>query len=159
MPEGSRAVAGIGCHYMVTWMDRSTSTFTHMGGEGVAWVGQAPFTEEKHIFANLGDGTYFHSGLLAIRQAVAAKVPITYKILYNDAVAMTGGQPVDGILSVARITRQLEAEGVGKMVIVTDEPEKYAEITDLAARRADPPPRRTRHHAARIARMSPASRC
>ncbi|PKO34018.1 MAG: indolepyruvate ferredoxin oxidoreductase [Betaproteobacteria bacterium HGW-Betaproteobacteria-7] len=132
VPEGSRAVAGIGCHYMVTWMDRQTATFTHMGGEGVPWVGQAPFTEEKHIFANLGDGTYFHSGLLAIRQAIAAKVPITYKILYNDAVAMTGGQPVDGILSVARITRQLEAEGVDKMVIVTNDPDKYAEITDLA---------------------------
>jgi len=132
VPAGSRAVAGIGCHYMVTWMDRSTATFTHMGGEGVPWVGQAPFTEEKHIFANLGDGTYFHSGLLAIRQSIAAKVPITYKILYNDAVAMTGGQPVDGILSVARITRQLEAEGVGKMIIVAAEPEKYAQITDLA---------------------------
>ena len=98
MPEGSRAVAGIGCHYMVTWMGRSTATYTHMGGEGVPWVGQAPFTEEKHIFANLGDGTYFHSGILAIRQALAAKVAITYKILYNDAVAMTGGQPVDGQL-------------------------------------------------------------
>lgn len=132
VPEGSRAVAGIGCHYMVTWMDRQTSTFTHMGGEGVPWVGQAPFTEEKHIFANLGDGTYFHSGLLAIRQSIAAKVAITYKILYNDAVAMTGGQPVDGILSVARITRQLEAEGVGKMIIVASDPEKYAEVTDLA---------------------------
>ena len=132
VPEGSRAVAGIGCHYMVTWMDRSTSTFTHMGGEGVPWVGQAPFTAEKHIFANLGDGTYFHSGLLAIRQSIAAKVPITYKILYNDAVAMTGGQPVDGILSVARITRQLEAEGIEKMVIVAANPEKYAEIVDLA---------------------------
>ncbi len=132
VPDGSRAVAGIGCHYMVTWMDRSTSTFTHMGGEGVPWVGQAPFTAEKHIFANLGDGTYFHSGLLAIRQSIAAKVPITYKILYNDAVAMTGGQPVDGILSVARITRQLEAEGIEKMVIVAANPEKYAEIIDLA---------------------------
>ncbi len=132
VPEGSRAVAGIGCHYMVKWMDRQTSTFTHMGGEGVPWVGQAPFTSEKHIFANLGDGTYFHSGLLAIRQSIAAKVPITYKILYNDAVAMTGGQPVDGILSVARITRQLEAEGIEKMVIVAAEPEKYAEIVDLA---------------------------
>ncbi len=132
VPEGSRAVAGIGCHYMVTWMDRSTATYTHMGGEGVPWVGQAPFTSEKHIFANLGDGTYFHSGLLAIRQSLAAKVPITYKILYNDAVAMTGGQPVDGILSVARITRQLEAEGVDKMVVVTSDPDKYAEVTDLA---------------------------
>ncbi len=132
VPAGSRAIAGIGCHYMATWMDRQTATFTHMGGEGVPWVGQAPFTSEKHIFANLGDGTYFHSGLLAIRQAIAAKVAITYKILYNDAVAMTGGQPVDGILTVARITRQLEAEGVGKMVIVTNEPDKYAEITDLA---------------------------
>ena len=132
VPDGSRAVAGIGCHYMVTWMGRQTATFTHMGGEGVPWVGQAPFTEEKHIFANLGDGTYFHSGLLAIRQSIAAKVAITYKILYNDAVAMTGGQPVDGILTVARITRQLEAEGVGKMVIVTNDPAKYAEVTDLA---------------------------
>ncbi|MGE5471878.1 MAG: indolepyruvate ferredoxin oxidoreductase family protein [Bacteroidota bacterium] len=132
VPEGSRAVAGIGCHYMVTWMDRQTATFTHMGGEGVPWVGQAPFTDEKHIFANLGDGTYFHSGLLAIRQAIAARINITYKILYNDAVAMTGGQPVDGALSVARITRQLEAEGVGRMVIVTNEPEKYRDITDLA---------------------------
>ncbi|MBI4740010.1 MAG: indolepyruvate ferredoxin oxidoreductase family protein [Betaproteobacteria bacterium] len=132
VPEGSRAVAGIGCHYMVTWMDRSTATFTHMGGEGVPWVGQAPFTEEKHIFANLGDGTYFHSGVLAIRQSIAANVSITYKILYNDAVAMTGGQPVDGQLSVARITRQLAAEGVGKMVIVTDDPAKYAPVGDLA---------------------------
>jgi indolepyruvate ferredoxin oxidoreductase len=120
VPEGSRAVAGIGCHYMVTWMDRSTATFTHMGGEGVPWVGQAPFTEERHIFANLGDGTYFHSGLLAIRQAVAAKVPITYKILYNDAVAMTGGQPVDGTLTVPQMVRQLEAEGVHNIVVVTD---------------------------------------
>ncbi|NJD24382.1 MAG: indolepyruvate ferredoxin oxidoreductase family protein [Betaproteobacteria bacterium] len=132
VPEGSRAVAGIGCHYMVTWMGRATATFTHMGGEGVPWVGQAPFSDEKHIFANLGDGTYFHSGLLAIRQAVAAGVNITYKILYNDAVAMTGGQPVDGTLSVARITRQLEAEGVGRMVVVAAEPEKYAGISDLA---------------------------
>ena len=132
VPEGSRAVAGIGCHYMVTWMDRQTSTFTHMGGEGVPWVGQAPFTEEKHIFANLGDGTYSHSGLLAIRQAIAARVPITYKILYNDAVAMTGGQPVDGILSVARMTRQLEAEGIDKIVIVAADPAKYSEIVDLA---------------------------
>src|SRR5690554_4394006 len=98
VPEGSRALAGIGCHYMTIWMDRNTETFSHMGGEGVAWIGQQPFTTEKHVFANLGDGTYFHSGILAIRAAVAAKVQITYKILYNDAVAMTGGQPVDGTL-------------------------------------------------------------
>ncbi|ACV36768.1 indolepyruvate ferredoxin oxidoreductase family protein [Accumulibacter sp.] len=132
VPEGSRAVAGIGCHYMVTWMDRSTATFTHMGGEGVTWVGQAPFTDVKHIFANLGDGTYFHSGLLAIRQSVAAGVSITYKILYNDAVAMTGGQPVDGSLSVPQLTRQLEAEGISKIVIVTDEPAKYEGVRGLA---------------------------
>jgi indolepyruvate ferredoxin oxidoreductase len=125
VPEGSRAVAGIGCHYMAVWMDRSTSTFTQMGGEGVPWIGQAPFTDEKHIFANLGDGTYFHSGALAIRAAVAAKVPITYKILFNDAVAMTGGQPVDGQLTVPQITRQVHAEGVRRIVVVTDEPDKY----------------------------------
>jgi len=121
VPEGSRALAGIGCHYMVTWMpERRTGTFTQMGGEGVPWVGQAPFTSEPHIFANLGDGTYFHSGSLAIRQAVAAKVNITYKILYNDAVAMTGGQPLDGELSVPKVVRQLQAEGVGHIVVVTD---------------------------------------
>ena len=121
VPEGSRALAGIGCHYMVTWMpERRTGTFTQMGGEGVPWVGQSPFTREKHIFANLGDGTYFHSGLLAIRQAVSAGVNITYKILYNDAVAMTGGQPHDGHLSVPIIVQQLQAEGVHNIVIVTD---------------------------------------
>ena len=92
MPEGSRATAGIGCHFMAVWMDRNTSTFTHMGGEGAPWIGQAPFSNTKHIFANLGDGTYYHSGLMAIRAACAAKVSMTYKILYNDAVAMTGGQ-------------------------------------------------------------------
>jgi indolepyruvate ferredoxin oxidoreductase len=132
VPQGSRAMAGIGCHFMVTWMNRSTSTFSHMGGEGAAWVGQAPFTETRHVFANLGDGTYFHSGSLAIRQAVAAKIPITYKILFNDAVAMTGGQPIDGPLTVPQITRQLAAEGVQKIVVVTDEPEKYAAVRDLA---------------------------
>jgi indolepyruvate ferredoxin oxidoreductase len=128
VPEGSRAVAGIGCHYMTVWMDRSTSTFTQMGGEGVPWVGQAPFTNEKHIFTNLGDGTYFHSGLLAIRQSIAAGVNITYKVLYNDAVAMTGGQQVgerpEGH-SVLQIMKSLVSEGVRKLVIVTDEPQKY----------------------------------
>jgi len=129
VPEGSRAVAGIGCHYMVNWMPgRHTSTFTQMGGEGVPWVGQAPFTRENHIFANLGDGTYFHSGLLAIRQSIAAGVNITYKILYNDAVAMTGGQQVgerpEGH-SVLQIMQSLKAEGVTALCIVTDEPAKY----------------------------------
>ncbi|WP_432381078.1 indolepyruvate ferredoxin oxidoreductase family protein [Duganella sp. P38] len=125
VPEGSRALAGIGCHYMVLWMDRETSTFTHMGAEGVTWVGQAPFTNEKHVFTNLGDGTYFHSGILAIRAAVAAKVNITYKILFNDAVAMTGGQQFDGPLDPGMISRQIAAEGVTPIIVVTDEPEKY----------------------------------
>jgi len=125
VPEGSRATAGIGCHVMAIWMDRSTSTYTHMGGEGVPWIGQAPFTDEKHIFANLGDGTYYHSGILAIRASVAAGVNITYKILYNDAVAMTGGQPFDGPLSPRDIALQCAAEGVSKIVVVTDEPDKY----------------------------------
>ncbi|MQA38707.1 indolepyruvate ferredoxin oxidoreductase family protein [Rugamonas aquatica] len=125
VPEGSRALAGIGCHYMVLWMDRETSTFTHMGAEGVTWVGQAPFTNEKHVFTNLGDGTYFHSGILAIRAAVAAKVNITYKILFNDAVAMTGGQAFDGPLDPGMISRQIAAEGVTPIIVVTDEPEKY----------------------------------
>ena len=125
VPEGSRALAGIGCHYMTIWMDRRTETFSHMGGEGAAWTGQQHFTREKHVFVNLGDGTYFHSGLLAIRAAVAAKANITYKILFNDAVAMTGGQPVDGSLSVPMIVAQVAAEGVSRVVIVTDEPDKY----------------------------------
>lgn len=125
LPEGSRGLAGIGCHYMVTWMDRSTDVYTQMGGEGVPWIGQAPFTSENHVFANLGDGTYFHSGILAIRAAVAAKVNITYKILYNDAVAMTGGQPVDGQITVPMIASQVLAENVKRVVVVTDEPNKY----------------------------------
>jgi indolepyruvate ferredoxin oxidoreductase len=132
VPEGSRATAGIGCHFMAVWMDRRTSTFTHMGAEGAPWIGQAPFTDEKHIFANLGDGTYFHSGLLAIRAAVAAKVNMTYKILYNDAVAMTGGQMHDGPLDPAMISRQIAAEGVKPIVLVTDEPQKYPAGTNWA---------------------------
>jgi len=128
VPEGSRAMAGIGCHFMTVWMDRSTTTFSQMGGEGVAWVGQQPFTSDTHVFANLGDGTYFHSGLLAIRQSIAAGVNITYKILYNDAVAMTGGQRVgerkEGH-SVLQIQRSVLAEGAAKVVIVTDDPAKY----------------------------------
>ncbi len=131
VPEGSRAVAGIGCHYMAMWMDRSTETFSQMGGEGVAWLGQMHFTNDKHLFVNLGDGTYFHSGQLAIRAAVAARATVTYKILYNDAVAMTGGQPVDGVLTVPQIAHQLVAEGVARLVVVTDEPEKYHDASAL----------------------------
>ena len=131
VPEGSRALAGIGCHYMAQWMDRSTDTFTQMGGEGVPWIGQAPFTSEKHVFANLGDGTYNHSGILAIRFAVASKVNITYKILYNDAVAMTGGQTHEGGLTVTQIAAQLRAEGVDPVVVVSDEPEKYGGGADF----------------------------
>ena len=129
VPEGSRALAGIGCHYMATWMDRSTETFSQMGGEGVAWTGQAPFTNDAHVFANLGDGTYFHSGILAIRQSIASGVNITYKVLYNDAVAMTGGQQVGERAeghTVIQIHKSLLSEGVKKLVIVTDEPAKYA---------------------------------
>jgi indolepyruvate ferredoxin oxidoreductase len=125
VPEGSRALAGIGCHYMSQWMERNTATFTHMGGEGANWVGQAPFSKTGHVFQNIGDGTYFHSGSLAIRAAVAAGVNITFKVLYNDAVAMTGGQPMDGPLSVPRVTRQLQSEGVGRIAVVTDDPLKY----------------------------------
>jgi len=128
VPEGSRAMAGIGCHFMSVWMDRATVGFTQMGGEGVPWVGQQPFSNEKHVFANIGDGTYFHSGLLAIRQSIAAGVNITYKVLYNDAVAMTGGQPVgerpEGHTPL-QIAQSLDAEGVRKLVVVTDQPEKY----------------------------------
>jgi indolepyruvate ferredoxin oxidoreductase len=125
VPEGSRALAGIGCHFMAVWMDRDTATFTHMGAEGVTWLGQAPFTETQHVFANLGDGTYYHSGSLAIRAAVASRANITYKILFNDAVAMTGGQPVEGQITVPQITRQLAAEGVNQIIVVSDEPHKY----------------------------------
>jgi len=131
VPEGSRAFAGIGCHFMALWMDRNTETYTHMGGEGVPWTGIAPFTEEKHVFANLGDGTYFHSGVMAIRQAVASGANITYKLLYNDAVAMTGGQQIDGSLTVPELASQLQAEGVRKLWLVSDEPEKYSGISLL----------------------------
>jgi indolepyruvate ferredoxin oxidoreductase len=134
VPEGSRAMAGIGCHFMTIWMDRATVGFTQMGGEGVPWVGQQPFSNEQHMFANLGDGTYFHSGILAIRQSIVAGVNITYKILYNDAVAMTGGQQVgerpEGH-SVVQIAQNMHAEGVAKITIVTDEPEKYRHVSGL----------------------------
>ncbi|UDF03255.1 indolepyruvate ferredoxin oxidoreductase family protein [Asticcacaulis sp. AND118] len=125
VPEGSRGLAGIGCHYMATFMPRRTDICTHMGGEGVTWMGQAPFTDEAHVFTNLGDGTYFHSGLLAIRQAIAAGVNITYKILYNDVVAMTGGQSVDGQLTPVMVAQQVRAEGVERIALVSDDPEKW----------------------------------
>ena len=134
LPEGSRALGGIGCHYMATWMDRATIGFTQMGGEGVPWVGQQPFSNDQHMFANLGDGTYFHSGLLAVRQSIAAGVNITYKILYNDAVAMTGGQQVgerkEGH-SVLQIAQSMRAEGATRITIVTDEPDKYTGVNGL----------------------------
>lgn len=132
VPQGSKALGGIGCHYMATWMDRDTDTFTQMGGEGATWIGQAPFTRNKHVFQNLGDGTYFHSGLLAIRAAIASGANITYKILYNDAVAMTGGQPVDGQLTVQQISHQLFGEGIRRIAIVSDEPDKYPNRADFA---------------------------
>ena len=128
VPDGSRAMAGIGCHFMSLWMDRSTIGFTQMGGEGTPWIGQQPFSHEKHVFANIGDGTYFHSGILAIRQSIAAGVNITYKILYNDAVAMTGGQRVGERAeghSVVQISQSMRAEGAMVIKVVTDEPEKY----------------------------------
>jgi len=127
LPEGSRAMAGIGCHSLAMWVPGSdTLTITHMGGEGGTWIGLEPYIEEEHLFQNLGDGTYYHSGLLAIRAAVAAKSRITYKILYNRAVAMTGGQPVEGGPGVADIVWQAHAEGVGKIVVVAEEPERHS---------------------------------
>ena len=133
VPEGSLAAAGIGCHFMALWMGRQTVGFTAMGGEGAQWVGQAPFSKRDHIFQNLGDGTYNHSGALAIRFALASNANITYKILFNDAVAMTGGQPHEGSLTVDMIARQVRAEGVDRIAIVTDEPEKYAGVAEFPA--------------------------
>ena len=132
VPEGSRALAGIGCHYLAQFMDRSTARYTHMGGEGASWIGEARFSKRGHVFQNIGDGTYFHSGLLSIRAAIAAGVNVTFKILYNDAVAMTGGQPMDGPLTVPVVTRQMQAEGARRIVVVTDEPEKYGARSGLA---------------------------
>ena len=132
VPEGSRALGGVGCHFMATYMDRGNVTHTHMGGEGANWMGQAPFVETGHVFQNLGDGTYYHSGLLAIRACVAAGINITYKILFNDAVAMTGGQPHDGPLDPPAISRQVRGEGVETIWLVSDEPEKYGSAARLA---------------------------
>ena len=131
VPEGSTAMAGIGCHFMAQWMDRRTETFTHMGAEGVPWTAISHFTDEKHRFVNLGDGTFFHSGHLAIRQSVAAGANITYKILVNDAVAMTGGQPIDGELTPEQITHLMRDERVARIVLMSDRPDLYRP-TDLA---------------------------
>src|SRR6516162_3284937 len=133
VPEGMRAYAGIGCHYMAQWMDRSTLGYTQMGGEGANWIGEAPFSNRKHVFQNLGDGTYNHSGYLAIRAAIASNTNITYKILFNDAVAMTGGQLNDGGLTVPQVARQVAAEGAARVVVVTDEPDKYPRDTQWPA--------------------------
>jgi indolepyruvate ferredoxin oxidoreductase len=130
VPEGSRAYAGIGCHYMSQWMDRKTLGYTQMGGEGANWIGESSFSNRDHVFQNLGDGTYNHSGYLAIRAAIAAGTKMTYKILFNDAVAMTGGQANDGGLTVDQIARQVAAEGAKRIVLVTDEPAKYAPGTE-----------------------------
>src|SRR6202171_4615720 len=125
VPEGSHALAGIGCHFMASWMDRDTTSLIQMGGEGVNWAASSLFTRRNHVFQNLGEGTYYHSGSMAIRQAVAAKTNITYKILFNDAVAMTGGQPVDGPISVHGIAHEVRANGVARIAFVSDEPEKF----------------------------------
>ena len=138
LPEGSMATAGIGCHFMALDHGDATRTFTHMGGEGATWVGLAPFTEVAHMFANIGDGTYTHSGILAIRQAVAAATAMTYKILVNDAVAMTGGQPAEGHFGVAQIAAQVAAEGVKRIAIVADEAARLPDASAL-------PPGATRH--------------
>ena len=131
VPPGSKAMAGIGCHFMAQWMDRNTETFSHMGAEGVPWSSIGRYTDEAHRFVNLGDGTYFHSGSLAIRASVASKANITYKILYNDAVAMTGGQPHDGELTPQQITHQLYQERVGVIYLLSDQPDLYP-ASDLA---------------------------
>jgi len=139
VPEGAHAYAGIGCHYMVQWMDRSTEGFTHMGGEGANWIGEEPFSKMNHVFQNIGDGTYVHSGSLAIRAAIAASTTMTFKILFNDAVAMTGGQGLDGQLNVPQLAHEMTAEGASKVVVVAEDPSKYPSRSDF-------PPSVTIHH-------------
>ncbi len=131
VPEGAHAYAGIGCHYMAQWMDRSTEGFTHMGGEGANWIGEAPFSKQDHVFQNIGDGTYVHSGALAIRAAIAAGTTMTFKILFNDAVAMTGGQGLDGDLTVQQLAHQMTVDGAARVVVVAEDPSKYPSHSDF----------------------------
>ena len=153
VPEGSRALAGIGCHWMATLVNpQQTATASHMGGEGAMWLGQEPFTNEEHVFANIGDGTYAHSGSLAIRQAIAADVPITYKILFNGFVSMTGGQPIEGGMTPTQILAELVAEGVKKLALVVDDLDRYAGV-QLPPECHASPPRRDGRDAARIPRI------
>ena len=152
IPEGSRALSGIGCHYLAQFMDRSTARYTQMGGEGSSWIGQSRFSRRKHVFQNIGDGTYFHSGLLSIRAAVSAGTDITFKILYNDAVAMTGGQAVDGPISVPIITRQMHSEGVKRIAVVTDQPEKYGSDAGFAPGNQGMASPRSRYLATQVSR-------
>ena len=158
VPEGSLALAGIGCHWLSLFMDRQTETFTQMGGEGVTWLGMMPFTERKHVFVNLGDGTYHHSGILAIRAAIYAKANVTYKVLFNDAVAMTGGQMVSDTYTPQQIVQQIVAEGIGRAIVVSDDIEKYKSISRwqrrLSGRRDDPSPRRAGSAATRNAQRA-----
>ncbi|MFC5085804.1 indolepyruvate ferredoxin oxidoreductase family protein [Microvirga arabica] len=148
VPEGMRAYAGIGCHYMVQWMDRSTEGFTQMGGEGANWIGEAPFSKRGHVFQNLGDGTYNHSGVLALRWSIHTKTNVTYKILFNDAVAMTGGQKHEGGLTVDMIARQVREEGVERIALVTRRAAQVPEGDPLAGWHDDPSPQRARGRAA-----------
>ena len=137
VPEGSRAYAGIGCHYMAQWMDRETLGFTQMGGEGANWIGEAPFSKRSHVFQNIGDGTYVHSGSLAIRASIASGVNVTYKILYNDAVAMTGGQALEGGKTVAQMAAEMIAEGAKRVVVVAEEPGRHRGLAGVAVRPRD----------------------
>ena len=132
LPDGSVVGGGVGCHAMVLWMDRDAVSISHMGGEGAQWIGRAPFTDRPHMFQNIGDGTFFHSGSLSIRAAVSAGVNITYKLLYNAAVAMTGGQEVAGVISIPELTRALTAEGTSRIIVCSDDPEKFARDANWA---------------------------
>ena len=156
VPEGSQALAGIGCHFMASWMDRDTTSLIQMGGEGVNWVASSLFTGRDHVFQNLGEGTYYHSGSMAIRQAVAAKANITYKILFNDAVAMTGGQPVDGPISVHGIAHEVRANGVSAHCAGVRRP-RQVQRARFSGWRHVPSARRSRRRAARAARDHRAS--